>query len=57
MNTYIFYIETGFYELGLLNDIDAVENAKCNQDTIKITDDFGNVIWEKESYVVQTLCK
>lgn len=48
MKQYIFFREEGFYSIGLLNDIDAIENAKCNIETIRVEDINGNVIWSLE---------
>ena len=47
MKEYIFFREEGFYSIGLLNDIDAIENAKCNIETIRVEDIYGNIIWVK----------
>lgn len=47
MKEYMFFREYGFYSIGLLNDIDAIENAKCNPGTIRVEDIYGNIIWEK----------
>ncbi len=46
MKEYIFFREEGFYCIELLNDIDAIENAKCNIGTTKVEDINGNTIWE-----------
>lgn len=48
MKEYIFFREDGFYSIGLLNDIDAIENAECNIGTIRVEDVYGNIIWEKQ---------
>lgn len=45
MKQYIFFRKEGFYSIGLLNDIEAIENAKCNIGTIRVEDINGNVIW------------
>lgn len=47
MKEYIFFREEGFYSIGLLNDIDAIQNAKCNIGTIRVEDIHGNIIWEE----------
>lgn len=45
METYIFFREDVFYPIVLQNDMDAIENAKCNVGTIRVENEFGKVIW------------
>lgn len=45
MNTYIFHRDEGFYPIELKDDMDAIENAKCNSGTLKVETLDGMVIW------------
>ncbi len=46
MNIYIFQRQDGWYFLELKNDKEAVENAKCNPGTIKVTNIKQKIIWK-----------
>jgi hypothetical protein len=49
---YIFHREQGFYPLELADDAAAIENAKLNPGTVKVTDAITNrVVWSLETRV------
>lgn len=47
---YIFHRGDMFYPIELVDDIDAINNANCNEGSIKVedVDGNGNVIWSKK---------
>lgn len=47
IKTYIFYREDGFYPIDLPKDT-LQDNIDCNEGTLKVTDIYGEVLWEKE---------
>ncbi len=46
---YIFHRKDMFYPLELNDEFDAIENAKCNEGTLAVTDTDFNVIWKSKN--------
>lgn len=45
-SVYIFYRKEGWYSLELKDDKDAIDNAKCNPGTLKVTNTNFEIIWK-----------
>jgi hypothetical protein len=51
---YTFERKEGFYPLELDNDLSAIENAKLNPGTVRVTnEETGVIVWTKEDEAVK----
>ncbi len=50
MMVYIFFRGDMFYPLELLDDADAIANAKCNPGTTRVERVDGTIVWSEERF-------